>query len=103
MLLLDGHESHVSAAFNDYCMSNNIITLCLPAYSFHLTQPLDVGCFSILKRAYGCQIEDFIKAHINHITKVEFFVAFKTAYLQSITVQNAKAGFRGAGLVLFEP
>ena len=89
MLVLDGHESHESAAFQEYCKSHNIITLGLPAHSSHLTQPLDIGCFSVLKRAYGRQIEDFIKAHINHITKVEFFMAFKTAYLQSITVQNA--------------
>jgi hypothetical protein len=52
---------------------------------------------------YGRQIETFIKAYINHITKVEFFLAFHTAYNQSITTQNAKARFRGAGLVPFDP
>jgi len=52
---------------------------------------------------YRRQIETFIKAYINHITKVEFFLAFHTAYSQSITTQNAKAGFRGAGLVPFDP
>jgi len=45
----------------------------------------------------------FIKAHINHITKVEFFLAFTAAYKESITAQNAQAGFRGAGLVPFDP
>ena len=103
MLVLDGHESHESAAFQEYCKDNNIITLCLPPHSSHLTQPLDVGCFSVLKRMYRRQIETFIKAHINHITKVEFFLAFYAAYNQSITTQNAKAGFRGAGLVPFDP
>ena len=103
MLVLNGHKSHESAAFNDYYKAYNIITLGLPAYFSYLTQLLDVGCFGILKRAYGRQIEDFIRAYINHITKVEFFIAFKAAYLQSITVQNAKAGFRGAGLVPFDP
>jgi hypothetical protein len=81
MLVLDGHKSHESAEFQEYCISHNIITLGLPAYSSHLTQPLDVRCFSILKRAYSCQIETFIKAHINHITKVEFFLVFKAAYI----------------------
>jgi hypothetical protein len=57
----------------------------------------------VLKRAYGRQIETFIKAHINHITKVEFFLAFQTAYIESMTVQNCQAGFRGAGLVPFNP
>ena len=58
---------------------------------------------SVLKRAYGRQIEDFIKPHINHVTKVEFFIAFKEAYQQSITVANGQAGFRGAGLIPYEP
>jgi hypothetical protein len=80
MLVLDRHESYESAGFQEYCKDNNIITLCLPPYSSHLTQPLDVGYFSVLKRIYGRQIETFIKAHINHITKVEFFLAFHSAY-----------------------
>lgn len=103
MLVLDGHESHESAKFQEYCKAHNIITLGLPAHSSHLTQPLDVGCFSVLKRMYGRQIETYVKAHINHITKVEFFIAFKAAYLETFTTQNAKAGFRGAGLVPFSP
>ena len=103
MLVLDRHESHESAAFQEYCKANNIITLCLSPHSFHLIQPLDVGCFSVFKRMYGRQIETFIKAHINYITKVEFFLAFHAAYKQSITTQNAQAGFRGAGLVPFNP
>jgi hypothetical protein len=57
----------------------------------------------MLKWAYGRQIKTFIKAYINHITKVEFFLAFAAAYKESITAQNAQAGFHGAGLVPFDP
>ena len=89
MLVLDGHESHESAEFQEYCKAHNIIPLCLPPHSSHLTQPLDIGCFSVLKRAYGRQIETFIKAHINHITKVEFFLAFKAAFKELIITPNA--------------
>lgn len=103
MLILDGHESHGSYDFQAYCKEQNIIILCLPAHSSHLTQPLDVGCFSVLKRMYSRQIEIFIKAHINHVSKIEFFIAFHAAYKQSITAQNAQAGFRGAGLIPFDP
>jgi hypothetical protein len=103
MLVLDGHESHESIEFQDYCKSHNIITLGLPPHSSHITQPLDVGCFSVLKRMYGRQIEGLMKAHIHHITKVEFLTAFRIAYLQSITVYNSQAGFRGAGLIPFDP
>jgi hypothetical protein len=37
MLVLDGHESHVNAEFEDYYKENNIITICLPSHSLHLT------------------------------------------------------------------
>ncbi len=103
MLVLDGHESHESAEFQEYYKAYNIITLGLSPHSSHLTQPLDIGCFSILKRAYGRQIETFIKAHINHIMKVEFFLAFIAVYKESMTAQNAQARFRRAGLVPFDP
>jgi hypothetical protein len=80
MLVLDRHESHEPAEFQECCKTHNIVTLGLPPHSSHLTQPLDIGCFSVLKRAYGRQIETFIKAYINYITKVEFFLAFTAAY-----------------------
>jgi DDE superfamily endonuclease len=53
ILVLDGHESYESVEFQDYYKSHNIVTLGLPAHSSHLTQPLDVGYFSVLKRIYG--------------------------------------------------
>jgi hypothetical protein len=52
---------------------------------------------------YRRQIETFIKAYINHITKVEFFLAFYVAYKQSITLENTQSGFRRAGFVLLNP
>jgi hypothetical protein len=103
ILVLDKHKSHESAEFQEYYKAYNIITLGLPPYSSYLTQLLDVGCFSILKQAYGRQIEMFIKAYINHITKVEFFLAFIAAYKELITTENAQAGFRRTGLVPFDP
>lgn len=103
LLVLDGHESHVNANFTTYCKDNNIITLCLPPHSSHLTQPLDVGCFSVLKKQYGAKIEHFVKARVTHITKPEFFLAFRQAFLETMTPENIKGGFRGAGLIPFNP
>jgi hypothetical protein len=103
MIVLDGHESHLSAEFQKFCKDHAIITLCLPPHSSHLTQPLDVGCFSVLKRMYGKELEDFIRASIDHITKVEFLIAFKAAHNNTMTGSNILGGFRGAGLVPFSP
>ena len=47
LLILDGHESHKSIAFQNLCEKNNIITLCMPPHSSHILQPLDVGYFAL--------------------------------------------------------
>ena len=88
MLVLDGHESHESVEFHNYCKHHNIVPICLPPHSSHLTQPLDIGCFSVLKRVYGGQISTFTRAYITYITKVEFFLVFKVVYQQAITAIN---------------
>ena len=103
MLVLDGHESHVNAKFEDYYKDNNITTICLPPHSSHITQPLDIGCYSVLKKIYGAEIEHVIKARITHITKPEFFLAFKAAFHRTFTKENVLGGFRGAGLIPYSP
>jgi hypothetical protein len=103
MLVMDGHGSHSTLNFERFCKDKNIVPIYMPPHSSHLLQPLDVGCFSPLKRAYSRQIEDLIKANINHITKLEFLVALKAAFFASMGDENVKGGFRGAGLVPFNP
>lgn len=103
LLVLDGHGSHQSVEFQQLCKESNIIALCIPAHSSHLLRPLDVGCFSPLKRAYGDQISYLIRDSINHITKLEFLPAFYAAYKKAITKDNICASFRGAGLVPHDP
>jgi hypothetical protein len=103
LLILDGHESHHSVDFERYCKGNKIITLCMPPHSSHLLQPLDVGCFSLLKKAYGREIEHLIRCSITHVSKIEFFPAFYAAFQATMTERNIKAAFRGAGLVPLDP
>jgi hypothetical protein len=103
LLIIDGHESHESLLFQQHCKENKIITICMPAHSSHLLQPLDVGCFSPLKTAYGRQAENLMRNRITHITKLEFLPCFIRAYNAAITPSNIQGGFRGAGLVPFDP
>jgi hypothetical protein len=103
LLIIDGHESHHSLEFDRLCKELNIITLCMPSHSSHLLQPLDVGCFSPLKRAYGNEVSGLARNHTNHIAKETFLQAFKAAYNKAFTKDNICASFRGAGLVPHDP
>jgi hypothetical protein len=103
LLIVDGHESHNSHVFHKYCEEEKIIVLCMPAHSSHLLQPLDVGCFSPLKRAYGDEISSLARYGTKQIKKEVFLPAFKAAFEKAITKENICASFRGAGLVPHNP
>jgi hypothetical protein len=99
LLILDGHDSHATPEFDQYCKEKLPITLCMPAHSSHLLQPLDVECFSVLKRA----LVEYMRLGINHIHKIEFLTAFKAARNEAITDSNVRSGFAATGLVPFDP
>ena len=103
LLIFDGHGSHQTAEFRDFCLQNFILTLCMPAHTSHILQPLDVSCFGPLKKAYGSQIENRMRLGVNHITKEEFLPAFKTAHEHVMTAGNITSGFRATGLAPFDP
>ena len=75
----------------------------MPPHSSHLLQPLDVACFSPLKRVYSDEISALARSHIHHINKETFLPAFKATFSKVFTVENVRAGFRGAGLVPHNP
>ena len=75
----------------------------MPAHTSHILQPLDVSCFSPLKKIYGSQIENKMRLGINHITKEEFLPAFLTAHRQVMTAETITSGFRATGLIPFNP
>jgi hypothetical protein len=68
-------------------------------HSSHLLQPLNVSYFSPLKRVYSTKIIILARRFIIYIAKLDFLIAFKTAYLKTFIVKGIKGAFRGAGLV----
>jgi hypothetical protein len=103
LLIVDGYKSHTSHEFHKYCEEHKIITLCMPPYLSHLLQPLDVGCFALLKRAYYTELDSWTRCAITQIKKETFLSAFHIAFNKAITTENILAGFRGAGLVPHDP
>jgi hypothetical protein len=73
----------------------------MPAYLLYLLQPLNVGYFSPLKRAYSNKISSLVRYSTKQIKKEAFLLAFKVAFKKVIIKENIYAGFRGARLVLY--
>ena len=88
LLIIDGHESHKSLAFQDLYEESKIFTLYMPPHSSHILQPLDVGCFSPLKRAYSRELRDLADSHISHIDKKAFLALFKHVFDVSFSKDN---------------
>lgn len=61
-------------------------------HSSHLLQPLNVGCFASLKRAYGKAIEQKSRLHINHIDKLNLLAVYpfvRVGTFKSVRIQNS--------------
>ncbi|KAJ5241722.1 uncharacterized protein N7469_000049 [Penicillium citrinum] len=104
LLILDGHGSHKTEQFDYLCRQNNIIWLCMPAHSLYLLQPLDVGCFSIIKKAYGDLVQSKMRFGRQSIDKATFLVLYKEARNKAFGIESTIANsFAGTGLISFNP
>ena len=75
----------------------------MPPHSSHLLQPLDIGCFAVLKRSYGRMVEMKMRNRINHIDKLDFLEAYPSARIEAFKSETIKNSFRAAGLIPFAP
>ncbi|EDN03664.1 conserved hypothetical protein [Histoplasma mississippiense (nom. inval.)] len=62
--------------------------------------PLDVSCFSPLKKAYGQHMEEQMWLDINHIDKKEFLTLYSAAHMKALNENNIKSGFKATGAAI---
>jgi hypothetical protein len=103
LLILDGHDSHTTPEFDDFCIRHKIITLCMPAHASHILQPLDVGCFGPLKTAFGTLISDLARRRIFHVDKTDFLAMYVQAHAKIFTESTIKNAFKATGIHPFNP
>ena len=78
------------------CFRENIYMIFLPPHSSHVLQPLDVGAFSALKRAYRKHLGNLVAlTNTNPVGKLNFLRYYKEARDKALTDKNIKGGFRG--------
>ena len=101
LLIIDGHDSHVTLEFVKYCDEADIKPYCLPPHSTHLLQPLDVGLFSPLQKAYGKVVDRATRFSFFTIWKGNFLPLLVQARQAAYTEANILAEWQGAGLIPF--
>lgn len=106
LLIFDGHASHISTKVIQFCISNDIILLCLPAHTTHILQPLDVGFFQPLQSAYGKHLAEWTKyaGGLGYsMDKTDFIRLIQMARKNAATEKNITHAWQKSGLFPVQP
>jgi hypothetical protein len=103
MLVMDGHGSHLTLEFVDYCWDHKIVPFKLIPHSTHLLQPCDVGYFQPMKQHYQNILADQIRYGGAQYTKDDFLDAFNEVSIRTAKESTIKHAWAKAGLIPFNP
>ncbi|KAG9186011.1 hypothetical protein G6011_02567 [Alternaria panax] len=100
LLLLDGHGSHVTMDFIEYCDNNKILLFVLPPHATHTLQPLDVVMFKPLATAYSTQLMGYLQDSqgLLNLTKGDFFPLFWRSWSSVFKPPLIKRSFEATGI-----
>jgi hypothetical protein len=82
LLIVDGHGSHLTDDFLDYCLNHRILLGVMPPHSTHTLQPLDVVMFKPLSSSYTKALTTHLQQSLGlvPIRKGDFFPLFWEAW-----------------------
>ncbi|KAJ8114354.1 hypothetical protein OPT61_g3749 [Boeremia exigua] len=102
LLIIDGHGSHITRSFIDYCNLHRILLLIYPPHSTHTLQPLDVVCFAPLSNNYSKASTQLIHdtQGLVGIQKSDFFNLFNEAWCKTFTENLVLTAFEATGIWL---
>jgi hypothetical protein len=101
LLILDGHGSHLTMDFINFCNKQKIILVVFPPHATHTLQPLDVVLYGPLSGAYSQQLTTYLHNSQGLLTvkKGDFFSLFWAAWTSSFTAENILSSFRHTGII----
>ena len=105
LLIVDGHGSHVTMDFINYCDENKILLAILPPHSTHTLQPLDVVMFKPLSTAYSKELTTHLHngQGLSVIKKSDFFHLFWKAWISTFTRGLILRSFEATGIAPLQP
>jgi hypothetical protein len=98
LLILDGHGSHHTKPFIQYCYNHDIVPFGLPPNLTHLLQPLDVVVFQPLKHYHAKALDIMIRDGLLNITKLEFLSCIGDVRKQAFKRSTILSAFRKTGI-----
>jgi hypothetical protein len=105
LLIVDGHRSHLTQEFVEYCHQKRIILAVLPPHSTQTLQPLDVVCFKPLSSNYSCELDNHLQVSqgLSPLSKGDFFALFWPAWVSTFTENLISKAFTATGISPVNP
>jgi hypothetical protein len=100
LLIVDGHGSHLTMEFINYCNSHRILLAVLTPHSTHTLQPLDVVLFKPLSNYYSNKLTPHLHRGLGlvPIRKGDFFPLFRRAWQASFKKELILKAFKVTGI-----
>ena len=99
LLVLDGHNSHVTLEVMKIVMQSGLDIISLPSHTSHALQPLDLACFAPFKTVFRKQRDSWTVVNKNgKVGKQELCEWTCRALQRALTPKNIQSGFRKAGI-----
>ena len=102
LVIFDGHKSHISLTLTNWGKDHGVVFYVLPPHTSHVSQPLDVSCFSPLKAIYNIECQNYMRQNPGHIVNRYIVGELSSkAYLKALSPNNIVNGFRKTGIYPF--
>lgn len=102
LLIYDGHGSHTAHKIRKHAVAAGFHCYCLPAHTTHKLQPLDVGVFGPLQRAYTTVVDD-LTAKGETVTKYNVIETYMKARTDAFKPETILSAFEKTGLRPWNP
>jgi hypothetical protein len=103
LLILDGHGSHHTIEFIEFCNKHNIIPFAMPPHLTHLLQPLDVVVFQPYKHYHSKALDLMVRDGVTNITKLEFLSCIQDVRKQAFKRTTIHSAFKKTGIYPLNP
>ncbi|KZZ96070.1 transposase [Moelleriella libera RCEF 2490] len=103
LLIFDGHGSHNTFEFINYCFDQRIIPFAMPPHLTHLLQPLDVVVFQPLKHYHAKALDTMVREGAVNISKLEFLSCIEGVRKQAFKKTTILSAFKRTGISPFNP
>ena len=99
LLILDGHNSHVTLEVARLAKTVGLDLITLPSHTSHALQPLDVAVFKPFKQFFREYRDYWMSRNLDQPASKEILAQWVSLALRkALSPSNIQAGFRGAGI-----